>query len=153
SSYRDAYFATADTARRDLIDLRVATARPAEAMFGDAAASRPWLSLPGDKVIAQFVSMPDDTIVLTASRNDGPRASRMRLTERELAALVDELVDGIERADERTQRDAADRFSRELPAPLTSASSLTNVVIIPDGPLYQMPFAAVLPDAAIAEAP
>lgn len=154
SSYREAYFATADSARRELIDVRASTGRAALAMFGDAAAKQPWLAFPADKVVAQFVTLPHETIVLMATRNGATQASRMPLGEQELAALVDELVDSIERGEERQQHDVGKRFNQHLPPHLTEALRTANVVIIPDGPLYQMPFAAVFPEGvSLAEAP
>ncbi|MCU1231612.1 MAG: hypothetical protein JWO97_4496 [Acidobacteria bacterium] len=152
--FRNAYFATADSARRELIDVRVTTGNVAAAMFGDAAANRPWLTLPVGRVIVQFVTLRDETIILSATR-DGPRADRSAISEQEVTRNVDEVTDAIEVDDARRQGAAVDRLTSALISPVTSSfKGADTVVVIPDGALFRLPFSLLVNDlVAVAEAP
>jgi CHAT domain-containing protein len=154
SDFRDAYFATGDSARRELIDVRVATGNVAAAMFGDAAAKRPWLELPAGKVIVQFVTLQNETIILSAT-SQGLQAERSAISEQDLTRNVDDLVEAIEADDTQQQRGVVDRLAGALISPVTSLLKRADtVVMIPDGALFRLPFSLLVTDpVAVAEAP
>lgn len=95
-----------------------------------------WLR-PGD-VAVEYSALPDELLVWTVD-HDGPRLREVPIGAAALDVLVRRAVDGI-----RDGTDAGvDELSRLLLEGLPSGGPGGTLLIVPDGPLYLVPFAAL----------
>ncbi|HVS16858.1 MAG TPA: CHAT domain-containing tetratricopeptide repeat protein [Thermoanaerobaculia bacterium] len=143
------------TAQREL-ELRIADRAPALAPRPEAAALgwsdlRPLL--PAGTLLLSYVVHLEETWLLTArAEGPAPTVTVLPVGRERLQELVDQLRRSLERPDpsrlgdlERTARRLGELLLQPVAAELARAD---RVLVLPDGPLHVVPFAALAPGGA-----
>ena len=145
---------------RDMVSLQIAANRPEQAFeYAERSRARTLLAaaqrsttsrtktlaeiqaqLPSSIVIVSYSTLPDRLLIWTIAANHSALVERP-VTERELTRLVERHREAIR--DER-ERPANDLLYQLLIEPIAASLPESSVVVvIPDGPLQQLPFATL----------
>jgi CHAT domain-containing protein len=157
---RISYFDEAWTLFQDMVSLQVAARNPAAAFeFAERSRARSLLAatqgasasrtrsladiqrqLPPSLAVVYYSTLPDRLLIWTITSSNSQLFERP-IDERELARLITQQRETIR---DRRERPANDRLYKLLIDPVApSLSPSAVVVLVPDGPLQQLPFATL----------
>lgn len=154
----DAYFGTADTAARELVDLLASQGRVEEA-FGVLDRSRgralaeldnsiaiedPLSRLRPDVVAISYLTLTDRLLIFTIDARSGPRLQIVATSAQMLRAASEQFTRALRSGDEREASLLGVKLHRQLIAPIADRIGRARaLVIIPGESLAVIPFAAL----------
>jgi CHAT domain-containing protein len=143
AAYRDAFFATADTARRELLDIH-ARRNDASAAF---ALLRSTYGMPAGTshgvLLAAYVAL-EDRLLIFALQGDAVHIYRVSVPATHLGRIADELKAAVGTGQDDQARRAAKRLAAYLVKPIAGEmSGATTVMLAVDERLSGIPFAAL----------
>lgn len=159
---RDSFFATAEETCRELVEIEVARqdgerafavaercrARTIVDTLGDGTPERArsldevQQALPADVLMLHYTALPARTLALAVTR-ERRTAAVVGVPAAMLAAHVARLQAAIEHDDSRATTEASAALYRALVAPFSAELEGKRVVIVPDGPIADVPFAVL----------
>src|SRR5207244_3107572 len=100
--------------------------------------------LPDDKTaLLQFLVTPDETLLFTVTRDHGIRLFRIRVSDSRLRKLVETYRDLVARRDLGYEGPARELYGLVVAPAAAELIEKTSITILPDGPLWQLPFQAL----------